>query len=93
MRNIVVDVKDDPWSEVHAQCLANCREHRFKAVAAMLAYKRAAGKYATEQAYREAEVGALTELVAGLMVEVSRLSAREKLGGGWWARLVAWWRR
>jgi hypothetical protein len=41
---------------------------------------------------REAEVEALSELLAGVMASLAEMRA-ERERGGWWARLGRWWRR
>jgi hypothetical protein len=55
---------------------------------------RAAGRYPPESVIREAQVHAMTELVAGSMAKVAELGARVvRLEGlGMWGRVKAWWR-
>jgi hypothetical protein len=46
----------------------------------------------TEGAIREAEIEALSELLAGVMASLAELRAERELGG-WWARMGRWWKR
>jgi len=86
--------KRDAWESVRRQCQDHARRYVTDAGLQAANQTRAAGRYPTEAVIREAQVRAMTELVAGSMAKVAELGARvERLEGlGTWARVKAWWR-
>ena len=86
--------KPNPWAAVELQCQSTAREYVKAAGKTAVELTHRAGRYPTESCIREAQVQALTWLVAGAMARNAELTARvERLEVGWWGRVKRWWRR
>ena len=86
MRNTIVRIKQPIgyWEQIESLCLRDARRYVAKAV-----------EQSSGRSVREVEIGALTDLVGGLMAQNARLGARldaiEERGlintiRRWWAR-------